>query len=211
MNPREHPPTLKFYLHSTTIAMSLPIVQVVFILFTFLSFSKPNLVISHTPNWLKETCNQDNVKYVVDPDLCLKILKSHKKIVSSTNQIDLLIAVIESGISNGTKTRTHVKNMLKRKKLDPNLKGALQECKSSYDSAIWSLNSALLEVKDGDYLTPSYDLLIASTDNIDRCANAAALEEIKDATILIGNKVLPMFGFIGFNVVNDLFDNQPPS
>ncbi|KAL8507210.1 hypothetical protein ACS0TY_017935 [Phlomoides rotata] len=101
--------------------------------------------------------------------------------------------------------------MLKRKKLDPNLKGALQECKSSYDSAIWSLNSALLEVKDGDYLTPSYDLLIASTDNIDRCANAAALEEIKDATILIGNKVLPMFGFIGFNVVNDLFDNQPPS
>ncbi|KAL8507211.1 hypothetical protein ACS0TY_017936 [Phlomoides rotata] len=180
--------------------MSFSIVQVVFILFTSLTFSKPN-VIANTSNWLNEACNENNVKSVIDPNLCLKIVKSQDKIVASTNPIDKSVTIIESGISNGTNTRTYIENLMKKRYLDPNLKGVLRECKSSYGSAIWSLHSALLEVKDGDYLAPSYDLLIASTDNIDRCRNVVASRKIKDATILIGNKVLPMFGFIGFNIV----------
>ncbi|KAL8511736.1 hypothetical protein ACS0TY_018244 [Phlomoides rotata] len=190
--------------------MSLPIVQVVFFLFTLFSFSKSNIAIADTPK-LIENCNRDNVKSVIDPDLCLKILKSQEKIVSSTNQIDLAVAVIESGISNGTNTRTYIENVLKKRNLDPNLKGVLQECNSSYVSAIGSLQSAQGEAEAGEYQTSSYDLLIASSDNIDQCRNAVASKKIKDATILLGNKVLTLFGSIGYNVVYDLYIRSPPT
>ncbi|KAL8466878.1 hypothetical protein ACS0TY_035810 [Phlomoides rotata] len=190
--------------------MSFPIVQVVLILFTSLSFSKSDVVIADTPKLL-EACNKNNVKSVIDPDLCLKILKSQEKIVSSTNQIDFSVAVIESGISNGTNMWTYIENVLKKRNLDPDLMGVVQECKSSYDSAIGSLQSAQGEVKAGEYQTSSYDLLIASTDNIDQCRNAVASKKINDATILLGNKVLAMFGSIGYNVVYDLYIRSPPT
>ncbi|KAL8518086.1 hypothetical protein ACS0TY_009391 [Phlomoides rotata] len=212
--------------------MSSPIVQVVLFLFTLFSFSKsnirvncflvqfrkenysktahqekqliPNIITADTPNFI-EICNDDNVKLDIDPDLCFKILKSQEKIVPSTNQIDFAIAVIESGISNGTDTRTYIENVLiKKRNLDPDLKFVLQECNSSYVSAIGSLRGGRGEVKVGDYQSASYDLLIASSNNIYRCKNAVALKNIKDATILLGNKVLRFFGITGYNVANDL-------
>ncbi|KAL8529042.1 hypothetical protein ACS0TY_006489 [Phlomoides rotata] len=185
---------------------SLAIVEVAFILFftNSLPFSKLDLVIAHTPNLLKENCNNEFVQRVVDPSVCLKILESYKEIVSSKNKIDFLIAIIESGISNGTQTRSYMENKLKNSLLDPKLKVALQVCKSSYDLAILNFQSALVGVKARDYDIPSYNLLVASTDDINQCRNVVASNKIKDATLLIGNKVLPMFGFIGFNVANDL-------
>ncbi|KAL8510858.1 hypothetical protein ACS0TY_017607 [Phlomoides rotata] len=189
--------------------MSFPIVQVALIFLTSFSFSIPNVVIAATPKWLNETCYKNNIKSIIDPDLCFKILESQKKIVLSRNEIELSVTVIESGISNGTNTQTYIESVLKKRILDPKLKGVFQECKSSYDSALVSLRSALLEVKVREYQTATYDLLIASTDNIDRCINVVASKKIKDATILIGNKILPMFGFIGYNVVEDLYIRSP--
>ncbi|KAL0438265.1 UNVERIFIED_CONTAM: hypothetical protein Slati_2309500 [Sesamum latifolium] len=109
---------------------------------------------------------------------------------------------MNAGISNATNTRKHIETLLRKSR---DVKGAVHECKLSYESVIGSLNSALSEVRDDkEYLTATYDLKIASTDNIERCAKAVASGKVKDETILSGNKVVPIFGMSAYNAVDKL-------
>ncbi|KAH6782498.1 hypothetical protein C2S52_000638 [Perilla frutescens var. hirtella] len=92
--------------------------------------------------------------------------------------------------------------------MDPNLKVALQDCKSSHDSVIRSLHSALIKITDKDYETSTYDLLIAGTDNIEVCQNAVTSKGVKDEIILSGNKVIPIFAFSGYQAVEAIRESK---
>ncbi|KAL0326021.1 UNVERIFIED_CONTAM: hypothetical protein Sradi_5171400 [Sesamum radiatum] len=106
------------------------------------------------------------------------------------------------GISNATNTRRYIEKLLRKSR---DMKGAVHECKLSYDSVLGSLNSALSEVREiKEYETATYDLKIASTDNIERCADAVAKGKVEDETILSGNKVVPIFGMSAYNAVDKL-------
>lgn len=85
---------------------------------------------------------------------------------------------------------------------DLNLKGALKECKSSYDWSIGSFKSALSEVRIKEYETASYDLLLAATDCIHNCEEAVASKRIKDGIIASGNKFARIFGLTAFEAVD---------
>ncbi|KAL0360399.1 UNVERIFIED_CONTAM: hypothetical protein Sradi_3724400 [Sesamum radiatum] len=109
---------------------------------------------------------------------------------------------MNAGISNATNTRRHIETLLRKSR---DVKGPVHECKLSYDSVLGSLNSALSEVRDiKEYDAATYDLKIASTDNIQRCVDDVASGKVKDETILSGNKVVPIFGMSAFNAVNKL-------
>lgn len=84
------------------------------------------------------------------------------------------------------------------------MKGALKDCKKSYDWAIGSFNSALGEVKENEYEyeTASYDLLLAGTDCIRGCEEAVASKGIKDGIIVSGNKFVRIFGLTAFEAVD---------
>ncbi|KAL2232228.1 uncharacterized protein LOC105179312 [Sesamum indicum] len=149
---------------------------------------------------IKQVCSNRWSNF--DSKLCIHILLSKHQIASATNLFDLSIGIMELGISNATNTRTYIDKLLKKL---TDVKGAVRECKLSYDSVIGSLKSALSEVRDDkEYLTATYDLLIASTDSIERCANAVVSGKVEDETILIGNKVVPIFGLSAYNAVDSL-------
>lgn len=180
------------------------ILMILFIYSIILLFSMSNVIAisaaSTSPSMIEEVCS--NTQRNFDPKLCIQILRSEQQIVSATNLFDLSIGIIKSGISNATNTRTYVEKMLNK---STNSKGALRECKLSYDSVIGSLNSALSEVRDDkEYQTATYDLLIASTDYIGQCADAVASEKVEDGTILSGNKVVPIFGLAAYNAVESI-------
>lgn len=140
-----------------------------------------------------------------DPKLCHQILQSDPTIASSANLLDLSINIIELGISNATTTLAHLDKMTKKVFKESNMSAALFQCKSSYDSALVSLKSALSEIKYyKQYDTATYDLLIASTDNISPCQSATIVHNINDVIILTSNKVVPIFGLSAYKAVDSL-------
>ncbi|GFQ01497.1 hypothetical protein PHJA_002293600 [Phtheirospermum japonicum] len=97
----------------------------------------------------------------------------------------------------------YIKNLLS--KAGPNKKGALQDCKKSYDDIISAFNSALSEVRDDkEYLTATYGLLIGSTDTFQPCLDDVAAGKIKDGTILNGNDVALIYAFSAYQAVDSI-------
>ncbi|KAG8378087.1 hypothetical protein BUALT_Bualt08G0101600 [Buddleja alternifolia] len=190
------------------------ILTTLFIATIFLFISSPNIVTSTkitTSPLIGEACS--NKGRNIDSKLCIKVLQSQRQVVSAKKLFDLSIRIMKSGLSNATNTLKYLEKRLNKPKIDPNLKGALQKCKSSYDLVTSSFKSALSEVRDyKNYDLPSYELLIASTDNIKPCVEIVASKKIKDGIILIGNKVVPIFGLSACNVVDRLYLNSrtPP-
>ncbi|KAG8372815.1 hypothetical protein BUALT_Bualt12G0106300 [Buddleja alternifolia] len=112
---------------------------------------------------------------------------------------------MESGIPNATNARRYVQRRLNKPKIDSKLNGVLKECKLSYDSVIASFRSALSDVRDDkEYQTATYDLLLASTNYIKPCIDVVASKKIKDGTILIGNRIVPIFKLSAYEVVDRL-------
>ncbi|KAK4437580.1 hypothetical protein Salat_0092000 [Sesamum alatum] len=166
----------------------------------FISFSIHEVIASTPSSLIKEVCS--NTGRNIDSKLCIQILQSEQQIATATNFFDLSIGIMESGISNATNTLRYVEKILSG---SADVKGVLEECKLSYDSVIGSFNSALSEVRDiKEYETATYDLLIASSDNIERCTGAVASGKVEDGTILSGNKVVPIFGLSAYNAVESL-------
>ncbi|KAH6821049.1 hypothetical protein C2S53_006477 [Perilla frutescens var. hirtella] len=170
-----------------------------------ISFSTP---IAATPSstLIKKACS--STRGGLDLKSCTQLLESQSLVVSVTNLFDLSVGIIKSGISRSTNTLKYVESLLEKSGMDPNLKVALQECKSSYDSVIGSLHSALTEITDKDYETSTYDLLIAGTDNIEVCQNAMTSKGIKDEIILSGNKAIPIFAFSGYQIVESIRESK---
>lgn len=166
------------------------------------------LILIQTPNstssnaLLNQACN--TTRKGINPKTCLEVLEPLPKVASAKNLFDLSIAIVESGISRSTDTRTHIEGLLKKAGMNANLKGAMQSCKSAYDGVIGSLKSALSEIKIKEYETATYDLLIASIDDVQVCENAVASKGIKDEIIIKGNKIVPIFGLSAYNVVDQL-------
>ncbi|KAG8378086.1 hypothetical protein BUALT_Bualt08G0101500 [Buddleja alternifolia] len=182
------------------------ILSTLFVSTIFFLLSTQNIVTSSripsTP-LIQKACS--NTNRGIDSKLCIQILRSQRQVVSAKNLFDLSIGIMELGISNATNTRRYVQRRLNKPKIDPKLKDVLKECKLSYDSVIASFRSALSEVRDDkEYQTATYDLLLASTDYIKPCIEAVASKKIKDGTILIGNRVVPIFGLSAYEVVDRL-------
>ncbi|KAK6118772.1 hypothetical protein DH2020_047463 [Rehmannia glutinosa] len=180
-----------------------------FIASIFLLSSMSNIIIitnartTSSSSLIEKACSDPRLR--PNSKFCVQVLRSHPKIVSATNLFDLSIAIMETGISSATNTRAYIENLLKKSNVEPNSKGALKECKSSYDSIILSFKSALSEVKyDKEYQTATYDLLIGSTDDIQRCLDNVASGKIKDRNILSGNKVVPIFGLSAYRAVDSI-------
>lgn len=151
---------------------------------------------------IKKACSTGRENF--DVNFCIHILQSQPTIASATNLFDLSIGIINSGIAASTNLRTHVESVLKKGTTDPNLRGALQDCKSSYDAVIVSLGSALGETKEKEYETATYDLLLAGTDNIQVCENIVASRKVKDEIILSGNKIVSTYGLSAYEAVEAL-------
>ncbi|KAK6118773.1 hypothetical protein DH2020_047464 [Rehmannia glutinosa] len=179
-----------------------------FIASIFLLSSLSNIIIitnasATSSSLIEKACSDPRIHS--DLKLCIRILQSYPKIVSVANLLDLSIAIMETGISNATNTLAYVENLLNKSNVGPNLKGALKECKSSYDAVIVSFKSALNEIRwDKDYRTATYDLQIGSIDDIQLCLDNVASGKIKDGNILSGNKVVPIFGLSAYQVVDSL-------
>ncbi|KAL6524943.1 hypothetical protein OROMI_030536 [Orobanche minor] len=173
----------------------------------FLLFLMPNIIVTSAKNTLIEKVCSD-LRLMSKSKLCIQVLQSRPKIISATNLYDLSIVIMQSGISNATRTRAHIENILKKPNVKPDLKAPLQDCKSSYDLVILSFNSALREVKDDkEYDTATYDLLIGSTDYIQPCLDGVASGKIKDSTISNGNNVVPIYGLSAYRAIESLDAN----
>ncbi|KAH6759097.1 hypothetical protein C2S51_019332 [Perilla frutescens var. frutescens] len=147
------------------------------------------------PPLIQKACS--NSSRTIDTELCLRVLESIPKVATTKDLQSLAIAIIESGISNSTDTRTHIEAALKGS-------GAANECKYAYDQVVERLGEALHEVKIHEYLYPSYELLTASTDYVKLCDAALAKEKVEDEVISIGNKVVPIFGISACLIVEEL-------
>ncbi|KAL0363972.1 UNVERIFIED_CONTAM: hypothetical protein Sangu_0494800 [Sesamum angustifolium] len=122
----------------------------------FISFSIHDVVATTSPTsprsssslMIKEVCSCSN--------LCIQILEFEHCIVSVTNLFNLSIEIMNTGISNATNTRRYIEKLLRKCR---DVKGAVHECKLSYDSVLGSLNSALSEVREiKECETATYDL-----------------------------------------------------
>lgn len=171
--------------------------MIVFIPFILLLFSTPHAASSST--LINKICASTRKDFSVK--LCDQVLQSEPRVASATNLYDLSVGIIRSGISRSKRTRRHIKSLLKKNSTDPNMKGALQECKSSYDWVIGSLNSALAEVNQKVYDTATYDLLLSGTDCIRNCEEVVASKVIKDKIIVRGNKLVQVFGLSAYEAV----------
>lgn len=182
---------------SSSIASTLVIISTLSILLLF-STSNANSSSTLIERVCSSTRNDFNLKS------CVKVLQSEPRVASTTNLFDLSVGIIKSGISRATRTSRHVNSTLNKSSTNPNLKGALQDCKLAYDWIIGSFKSALGEVKEKEYQTATYDLLIGGTDNVIYCEKAVASEGIKDEIILRGNKLAKIFGLSAFEAVCSL-------
>ncbi|KAL1564937.1 hypothetical protein AAHA92_07215 [Salvia divinorum] len=163
---------------------------IVFIPFILLLFSTSHAA-SSSP-LIKKICHIVRKDY--DVEMCDKTLESEPRVASARNIYDLSIEVMKSGISRSKRTRRHIRSLLKKNSTNPKAKAALEQCKSSYDWAIGSTRSALAEVKEGEYQTATYDLLLAATDCIRDCQEVVTSKVIKDKIIVRGNKLAKIFG-----------------
>lgn len=166
------------------------------------------LILISTPNstcssaLLKQACN--TASRGIDPKTCLEVLKPLPKVASAKNLLDLSIAIVETGILRSTDTLTHIESLLKKTGTSDNLKGAMKSCKEAYDGVVGSFKSARSEIEIKEYDTATYDVLIASTDDVQVCEKALASKGVKDEIISKGNKIVPIFGFSAFNVIDEL-------
>ncbi|GFP86924.1 hypothetical protein PHJA_000836200 [Phtheirospermum japonicum] len=163
------------------------------------------IVTSSSNNFIEQACS--NPRLGSKSKSCIQILGSQPNIVSAKNLYDMSLAIMQSGISSTTNTRAYIENLLKNllSKTGPNEKGALQDCKESYDSIILSFKSALSEVRDDkEYQTATYDLLIASTDTFKPCLDDVVAGKIKDGTILNGNDLTLIYLLSAYQAVNSI-------
>ncbi|GFP86926.1 hypothetical protein PHJA_000836400 [Phtheirospermum japonicum] len=165
-------------------------------------------VISSSNTLIEQACSNSRLRFKLR--ICIQILESHQQIISANNFYDLSIAIMQSGISSSTNTRTHVKNLLKEPTLGPNLKDALQDCKSAYNGIILAFNMALNEVRGKEYDGATYDLLIGSTDGFKRCLNDVAAGKIKDSMILSGNDVALIYAFSAYQAIDSITSKSQP-
>ncbi|KAL3638943.1 hypothetical protein CASFOL_016850 [Castilleja foliolosa] len=172
----------------------------------FLLFLMSNIIVTSSTNPLIEkACS--NPRLGSKTKSCIKTLKSQPEIVSAKNFYDLSIAIMETGISNATNTRTYIESLLEK----PNASVALKDCKMSYDAVIASFKSALSEVRDDkEFDTATYDLLIG-TDDFQPCLDDVAAGKIKDPTIFNGNEVAITYGFAAYQAVDDIPSMQAVS
>ncbi|KAL7117691.1 hypothetical protein ACP275_03G089100 [Erythranthe tilingii] len=150
-----------------------------------------------------------------DRDICLRILRSDAQISSATNLRDFSIRIIQSAIANATSTHAYVLKAMRNSSMsgDHTTAKALQVCNHSYLAALVSLNSALNEiVQINEYMTASYDLLIASTDDVDHCRDAVKAAGVTDGVVLTGVRVLPIYGLSAYQIVDrlDAESRSPP-
>lgn len=182
---------------SSSIASTL---MIIFIHSIFLLISTPTTASSSV--LIEQACS--TAKNDFGLKLCIQVLQSQPKVASAKTLFALSIQIIESGISRSTDTLSYMESLLKRSSTDPNLQVAVQDCKSAYDAVIVSLKSALGEVEIKEYQTATYDLLVASTDNIQVCERAMTSKQVKDEIISSGNKIVPIFGLSALGVVEKL-------
>lgn len=157
----------------------------------------PSNAASFNSDLIKGACTSDGVTNpkTWDSNLCIQVLRSYPKISSSTNSKNLVINILEIGISNVTNTGAYIENTLKRVKTGSPLETALKACNQSYENIRLSFKSAFGEVKqDEDYETCSYDLLLARTDYLNECLQAFASEKVGDQSVSNGNQFVILFG-----------------
>ncbi|KAH6821050.1 hypothetical protein C2S53_006478 [Perilla frutescens var. hirtella] len=144
---------------------------------------------------------------IINSHVCLGVLESIPKVASAKDLASLAIAIIESGISNSTDTRTHIEAAFNGSDAAAGVKSAFNDCKLAYDQVVDRFGDALTEVKIHEYAYPSYDLLTASTDYVKLCDAALASHNLHDEVISRGNNAVPIFGLSACSIVAQL-ENQ---
>ena len=176
------------------------ILFILIIPFILLLFSTPHAA-SSSP-LIKKICASVEKDY--DVKMCYKTLEAEPRVASARNVYDLSVEIMKSGISRSKRTRRHIRSLLRKNSTNPKLKAALKQCKSSYDWAIGSLYSGLSEVKEGEYQTATYDLLLAATDCIRNCQQVVDSKVIRDKIIVRGNKLTKIFGISAVVAVDSI-------
>ncbi|KAL8059391.1 hypothetical protein ABFX02_03G084600 [Erythranthe guttata] len=176
----------------------------IFITMLFISSIFLPKILADNP-FIDEACSS-TFEYF-DRDICLQILRSDPQISSATTLRDFSIRIIQSAIANATSTQAYVLKAMQSSSMsgDHTTAKALQVCSQSYPAALVSLKSALNEiVLINEYMTASYDLLIASTDDIVHCRDAVKAARVSDAVVLTGVRVLPIYGLSAYQIVDRL-------
>lgn len=88
-------------------------------------------------NLLTTACNTGLKNW--DSNLCLRILKSRPKIMSSTNQVSFALNIIESGIENATTIQTYINRRVSDTRISRDLKLALKVCVGCFQAWDWVL------------------------------------------------------------------------
>ncbi|XP_060206308.1 uncharacterized protein LOC132633988 [Lycium barbarum] len=147
-------------------------------------------------------------------NLCLRILKSSPKIMSSTDRVSFAVSIIEAGIENATNTQTYIKQRLNDPKtVDQGLKSALNECIDCFEAGISSFRSAKLEINgtddNKDYISADYDLSVLYG-QVYRCDDFLTKYKVKESVVSIGLKYVTYFSYPALNIVEDLESTSPP-
>ncbi|KAL1543686.1 hypothetical protein AAHA92_20628 [Salvia divinorum] len=178
----------------------------IFLISSIILFSSPKATVA-VPSLVQKACS--NYTKNIDEKLCLSVLESMPSITSTIDRFTLTIAIIEAGISNSTKTHAHVVRMLGRGR--PEERGAYKVCKVSYDQVVTRFKSSLRQVRSREFVSPTYELLTASTDCVDSCESALATYKVIDRVLMRDNKIVTVFGISAISVIDDMVQlGSPP-
>ncbi|KZV20084.1 invertase inhibitor [Dorcoceras hygrometricum] len=167
------------------------------------SFTKVVGASSSTP-MIRDACAR--TRHQIDLEFCIETLASEPRIVAARDLVKMSLALIEAAMSNATKTRDYVKKLLKQPGLKPDQRYVMQQCDSGYSDCYISFRSALTEAQGKDYVTATYDVKIAFTDNVDSCRNALTSKKISDGVLSRGNEFIYVFGAVAFDSLDRLID-----
>lgn len=87
---------------------------------------------------------------------------------------------------------------------------ALRECRVAYGQVAKRFASAAREVRRGEYVAPTYELLTASTDCVNSCGEALESRRVGDEFVWRSGKAVAVFGLSAVTVIDQLDRPAPP-